>query len=74
MDIKGKYDGENISLTNECTEGKHGKNTEEVKVDFLTVQNTPKALSPNFTLVGRVQTTNDSNDFDKFSVNVYIEA
>ena len=40
-----------------------------MKLSVLTVQNTPKLLSPHFTLVGNDQVINDSNDFDEFSAN-----
>lgn len=61
--IGGKSDEEIVALLKECTKGNHGEKAAEVKVAVISLQVAPKGFSPYFTLVGRAQTINESNDF-----------
>ena len=47
----------------ECNKVKHGPMATEVKVVVVYFQNTPKVMSPFFTLSGHPKTTNEKNQF-----------
>ena len=63
ISLEDKTKNETVKLLKECQEGLHGKLASEIKVAVLCFQNTPPDMSPYFVLVGRPQTTNESNTF-----------
>ena len=63
ISLHGKTKTEAFKLLKECQDGKHGALADEIKVAMLCFQNTPTNMSPYFVLVGRPQTTNESNNF-----------
>ena len=63
ISLHGKTKTEAFKLLKECQDGKHGALADEIKVAVLCFQNTPTNMSPYFVLVGRPQTTNESNNF-----------